>query len=166
MSSFKCWFPNRKGTCPSIYIYVSIRNWFARATGTFPFWMPPFLWGRSGLCSVGIFCHSWVLREHSVPTQSTLRACSVVSHVHPELLTPLYSMQVVWFSINFTILKYPCLTLVPIVSVSYKPSSSPDPGLELMDRVYRLNSTHESWTCESNSAWLTNHRPGGERSYD
>lgn len=45
-------------------------------------------------------------------------------------------------------------------SVSYKPSSSPGSGLELVDRVYRLNSTHKPWTRESNSAWLTIPDPG------
>ena len=78
--------------------------------------MPPFLWGRSGPCSVGIFYHGWVLREHSEPTQSTLRACSVIGYVHPDLLTPLYSVQVVWFSVIFTISKYPHSTLMPVLN--------------------------------------------------
>lgn len=34
-------------------------------------------------------------------------------------------------------------------SVSYKPSSGPGSGLKLVDQVYKLNSTHESWTHES-----------------
>lgn len=67
--------------------------------------MPPFLWGRSEPCSVSIFCHSWVLREHSGPTQSTQGA---FSNVHPKLLTPLYSVQIARFSAIFTSPKYPC----------------------------------------------------------
>ena len=54
------------------------------------------------------------------------------------------------------------LRSVVMDSVSYKPSSSLGSGFELVDRVYRLNSTHESWTCESNSAWLTSPDPGLE----
>ena len=61
----------------------------------------------------------WVLSataEYSVSTQGLLRARSVISHMHPELLTPLYSVQVVWFSAFFTILKYPRLILKPILN--------------------------------------------------
>lgn len=56
----------------------------------FPFWKPPFLGG--------------------------LRAHSVISHVHSELLISLDSVQVVWFSIICTVLRYPCLTLGPVLN--------------------------------------------------
>ena len=46
------------------------------------------------------------------------------------------------------------------LSVSYKLSSSLGSGFELVDQVYRLNSTHKSWTRESNSVWLTSSDPG------
>ena len=52
------------------------------------------------------------------------------------------------------------LRSVVMDSVSYKPSSSLGSGFELVDRVYRLNSTHESGTRESNSAWLTSPASG------
>ena len=58
-------------------------------------------------------CH---FSEGLGPTHSRLRVCSVISHVHPELLTPLYSVQVISFSIIFTVAKYPYLTLVPVLN--------------------------------------------------
>ena len=39
-----------------------------------------------------------------------------MTYVHPELLTPLYSVQVVWFSAIFTSSKYPHSILEPILN--------------------------------------------------
>lgn len=68
-----------------------------------PFGCHHFCEGAQGLAQ-------WVFSvtaEYSVSTQGLLRAHSGHIHVHPELLTPLYSVQVAWFSAIFTIPKCP-----------------------------------------------------------
>ena len=75
-----------------IYMYVPIRNWFSRTPGTFPFWMPPFLWAlRAYSEHITILKYLCLILEPILNnTSQNLMGFNVMGQIHDKRVTMQY----------------------------------------------------------------------------